>query len=550
MEAATQSWKKTDIKIVQKKLIALLKSWHSRYRYVISLNSADKKVVKFDTMWCRRPTPHQPVPDVRINVEFCFRFSSKDKDLQQPQITYRVEHDSLVLKDLKNIDYHVLRVVKMKTRWLMDNEFPLENAGVLDTRLVYNKTSADDIAGPPPNKLTSGLEDQNRESEALELEKILIEMFTSSDTDKNGQLDPDEFTALLLGSDLGFTEGAVRVILTAYDKNADGNLVYTEFIPVAVDVIQAQRAQKYADEMDEKTTEEAYEHADQRLEGLEDQLPAAMKKWADHDKEDTGFLAEETVRQLILDLPLKLSSGSFEEVEMLMMKMDLDEDTGELAYTDFIENHEKMLLDVMQEYFLENHATEVELYLRHLFYKKDEENTGMLPRAEVVDVLKKSERIHLTTVQVHAIMGIYIDDDEIDYKDFSRRTALLIYRLFNRKNLNAKKSAIRRSSITPVELLAGNTRNRVAAQMRAKFREFDNDDDGYLESAEFHRCIADTSLCFSKTQIDDLYKNAANGGDKISIENFMKFAYDSLLHLARNAALKHHFQPNMDAPTV
>jgi len=540
--ADSETWKKTDIKIVEKKLIALLKSWHSRYRYVISLKSTERKKVKFDTMWCRRPTPHQPVPDVRINVEFCFRFSSKDKGLQQPQITYRIEHESLVLKDLKNIDYHVLRVIKMKTRWLKDNEFPLENAGVLDTRLVYNETSADDLIGPPPNTLTSGLEDQQREEEALQLEEVLIKMFTSSDDDKNGHLDSDEFSRLLLASDLGFTEGAVKVILSAYDKNSDGMLVYTEFIPVAVDVIQAQRAQKYADEMDEKTTEEAYENAEKRIDGFEEQLLEAVSNWSDYDKDETGFLAEESVRQLILDLPIKLSTGSFEEVEMLMMKMDLDEDTGELSYTEFVDNHEKMLLEVMQDYHLEEHATEVELYLRHLFYQKDEENTGLLPRAELVDVLKNSKRIYLTTVQVHAIMGIYIDDDEIDYKDFSRRTALLIYRLFNRQNLNAKKSAIQRSSITPVELLAGNTRNRVAAQMRAKFREFDNDDDGYLELAEFHRCIADTSLCFSKKQIDDLYKKAASGDDKISIENFMKFAYGTLLHLARNAALKHHFQ--------
>jgi len=535
-------WSKTDIKIVEKRLINLFKSWHSRYRYVISLQSAEKKVVKFDTMWCRRPVPHQPVPDVRINVEFSFRFSSKDKQLLHPQITYRLEYDSLVLKDLKNIDYHVLRVLKMKTMWLKGNELPLENAGVLDTRLMYNKTSADDLIGPPPNDLTSGLEDQKREEEALKLESTLIEMFTSSDDDKNGSLDPDEFSRLLLDSDLGFTEGAVKVILNAYDANADGQLVYTEFIPVAVDVIQAQRAQTYAEEMDEKTTEEAFEHAERRIDGFEDQILEAISKWPESDPDDSGFLPEETVRQLILGLPIKLSTGAFEEVEMLMMKMDLDNETGELSYTEFMDSYEKMILDVMQDYYLENNATEVELYLRHLFYKKDEANTGMLPRMEVVDVLKKSDRIHLTTVQVHAIMGVYVDDDEIDYKEFSRRTALLIYKLFHRKNLKAKKLAIQRSSITPVELLAGNTRDRVAAQMRAKFREFDNDDDGYLESAEFHRCIADTSLCFSKTQIDDLYDLARQGQDCVSIEHFMKFAYDTLLHLARDAALKHQFQ--------
>ena len=32
----------------------------------------------------------------------------------------------------------------------------------------------------------------------------------------------------------------------------------------------------------------------------------------------------------------------------MMMKMDLDNETGELSYTEFMDSYEKMILDVMQ----------------------------------------------------------------------------------------------------------------------------------------------------------------------------------------------------------
>jgi hypothetical protein len=215
-----------------------------------------------------------------------------------------------------------------------------------------------------------------------------------------------------------------------------------------------------------------------------------------------------------------------------------------LAYEDFINSYEKQIIEVIQELHLENTASLVEVYLRHLFWEEDQKSqdtAGTLPPDVIADVMSKSERINLSSVQVHAIMSQYQNEDFIDYREFSRRTAIVIYSLFTNTNVSAKKIAIQRSTITPIQLLASNTKKRVEAQMRAKFREFDNDDDGYLQPDEFHRCIADTSLCLSEIEIQRLFDSASQGTGQISIANFMQFAYNTLLNLARDAALKHQF---------
>lgn len=538
---AEGEWNKGKRKIVEKRLGELLKAWRPRYRYVITYKDSGKKVIRFDTMWCRRPTPHRPTPDVRVNIEFAFRFSSKDTELTSPKITYRIEHETLVHKELKNVDFHIQRLLKQKLLWFGDNLLPLENAGVLNSRLEYDSTTADKIIGPAPNELTSGVEELGKEDTAVKLELALIDMFNGADADESGALDPEEFQELLLKSDLGFSEGDVKMIMDSYDANDDGLLVYREFIPVAVDVIQAQRAIKHAEELEDKTTDQALEAAEKRLEGFGVALKVAVNGWKEKDPEGTGMLKEEVIRRLLSELPITLNG---EEIEMLMLNMDYDSVNEMLAYEDFTNSFEKQIIEVIQELYLENTASLVEVYLRHLFWEEDQKSqdtAGTLPPDVIADVMSKSERINLSSVQVHAIMSQYQSEDFVDYREFSRRTAIIIYSLFTNTNLSAKRLAIQRSTITPIQLLASNTKKRVEAQMRAKFREFDNDDDGYLQPDEFHRCIADTSLCLSEIEIQRLFDSASQGQGQISIAGFMQFAYSTLLTLARDAALKHQF---------
>lgn len=66
-----------------------------------------------------------------------------------------------------------------------------------------------------------------------------MRMFTEADGDGNGYLDPEEFEQLCTSA-MELNKEDVAHIISSHDVNADGRIEYQEFIPVAVDMIQAQ----------------------------------------------------------------------------------------------------------------------------------------------------------------------------------------------------------------------------------------------------------------------------------------------------------------------
>lgn len=174
----------------------LLKSWRSRYRWIILLKSQTRRVIQFNTEWARRPTPHEPLPEIRVNVEFSFLFDTKynddgEKVTLPPSITYRIEHEQLVHRDLKtNIDHHILRHLKFKTEFYKTHPLPLtvDQAEFFASRFQYEPLDviADTHLGSFVDFADQATVDRN-------VEKNLIEMFQRADYDKNGSLDPEEF---------------------------------------------------------------------------------------------------------------------------------------------------------------------------------------------------------------------------------------------------------------------------------------------------------------------------------------------------------------------
>lgn len=122
----------------------LLKSWRSRYMYTLTFNSAGLYTIYFDTEWSRAPTPHCPVPDVRVSVQFALHYgggggaNAKNRDSTfstQPSITYRIDYEDFVHQDLNNIDHHILRVIKFKSMFFKSHPLDFEHADFFDSRL-------------------------------------------------------------------------------------------------------------------------------------------------------------------------------------------------------------------------------------------------------------------------------------------------------------------------------------------------------------------------------------------------------------------------------
>ena len=113
----------------------------------------------------------------------------------------------------------------------------------------------------------------------------------------------------------------------------------------------------------------------------------------------------------------------------------------------------------------------------------------------------------------------------------------MIYKLFDVTSASERHHLIHRSAIVPIPLMGGKIRSMIERQMRAKFIEFDVDQDNLLNPIEFAKCISDTNLCLSAAEIEILrIKADLNKDGYIDIQEFIQFAYDSLLQLARDVS--------------
>lgn len=523
-------------------LRSLLEECNSQYRYTLAFLFQSKRVVKFKTEWSRRPTPHEPLPDIRVEIVFALRYDGKDHQKKNPELTYRIGHENFVHTTLENIDHHILRNIKFKTCTFAANPLKLEQSATYKSRTAYKPLEIDSssIANFP------GIEEVSKEEGQQSVEAKLIEVFQKTDIDNNGVLDPREFENLLLDADLGFTKTDIKAIMKAHDLNQDGLLVYGEFIPVAIDLYQTQLARVHSEDVVLKRAEEAYTEALNRIQSSKGLHRAMDLQLSSLDREQEGTIALANIKQFLQTLDLELTANEIEYVLRILRRTSVDHDTDDdggdgeirIIYKEFQSVYENLFLEALQQCTLDSQSTKVELYLLSLLQKKDLENTGLLHPSIIAAVLAHSEQIELSDIQVYAIIGAN-SDEVINYRAFVRKAAVMVYKLFDVASLEEKKALVSRAKITPISLLGPRSNKRVKQQLVAKFDDFDADSDGFLNETEFHQCIADTGLCLSHAKVEKLRKDSdLNGDDLIDLAEFLEFGNKHLLTLARNAALK------------
>ena len=108
---------------------------------------------------------------------------------------------------------------------------------------------------------------------AAALEGRLVDLFRRADSDGSGRLSVGEVTALLSEGELGLSlsssslHAAVVGVMSSYDTNDDGQLVWAEFLPVAVDLLQTASAAKLAKAEMQRQREEGAASLERRLGG-------------------------------------------------------------------------------------------------------------------------------------------------------------------------------------------------------------------------------------------------------------------------------------------
>ena len=172
----------------EEQLLGVFESYRSRYNHTYAFYVQQERVVKFNTTWCRQPTPHEPLPDVRVNIEFTLRYHRKDTGFNEPEITFRIEHEQFVhrVQSYHNIDHHILRMIKFKTQFFKRVALPLSQPHFFESRLKYDELDfSKDVAEPG---LEANLANPNdlEHIKAEEIEKYIIRLFRKADIDNSG----------------------------------------------------------------------------------------------------------------------------------------------------------------------------------------------------------------------------------------------------------------------------------------------------------------------------------------------------------------------------
>jgi Ca2+-binding EF-hand superfamily protein len=179
-----------------------------------------------------------------------------------------------------------------------------------------------------------------------ELEAALHEVFAEQDTDGNGYLTIDEFKACLSHGRLGFTDDQVQGVLANVDADNDGRVTYTEFIPIAFDmllktVVAAMRA-------DAEASADARAKAEEILvKGLtQEELQAQLNEiFQAADTDGSGRLDAAEFKTALEDAELGFTE---KEIEYMMNSVDGSHD-GYITFAEFA----PLAFDLMVEHLSE-----------------------------------------------------------------------------------------------------------------------------------------------------------------------------------------------------
>lgn len=236
-----------------------------------------------------------------------------------------------------------------------------------------------------------------------EVELIIQDVFRKYDQDGNMYLDPMEFKNLLedLQQRLDFPKDDIFRFLAEADMNDDGVIQYQEFIPIAVQIIEAMYSKdRLAEEKAQRShkAEELLVHGMTREE-LTDVITFLFQRM---DQDQSGFLSKEEFIGAMTSIELGLTR---KEINTIMFQIDQDKD-GKVSYREFAPFAFDLLQKLTELRLLESELEndELALYLSDLFKAKDTEMTGKLAMEDIRDLLHEA-KLGLTKMQIYTALS-------------------------------------------------------------------------------------------------------------------------------------------------
>jgi Ca2+-binding EF-hand superfamily protein len=236
-----------------------------------------------------------------------------------------------------------------------------------------------------------------------EVESIVKDLFKKYDADDSGFLDPSEFKALMvdLQQRLEFPADEIYRFFAEADMNADGEIEYEEFIPLALQIIQSMYAKKNLEH-----------HMAEVRENVEDLLVHGMSKYEltelvetifeRVDTDGSGTLSKEDFVSALTSMELGLTRR---EINTIRLQIDVNQN-GRISYREFVPFAYDLLQKLTSMRLLETELENDELgqYLTDLFKAKDTELSGMLHADDIRDLLHEA-MLGLSRMQIYTVIS-------------------------------------------------------------------------------------------------------------------------------------------------
>ena len=375
-----------------------------------------------------------------------------------------------------------------------------------------------------------------------QMEAKLIALFHEADTDGSGALSLQEFKVLLKRADLGLDTTEVMRLMAEADVNSDGQIDYSEFVPLAVELVQGITAKKEAQEVAKQQEARAREAANEYMlhgmskDALSQVILDVFKK---ADKDSSGELTIKEFHDCMKEADLGLTR---KEINVLMHSVDVDL-SGTISYEEFAPLCFDILVEILKDELLQAQRTpdELEQYLLGQFSGADTEGLGKLKVPALRDALRIAD-LGLTRLQILTVVSEAPQDEagNVDYQAFTPKAAKMCYALLDWEVQRERQVAIQQlTEGGGGDLVHGRTEDEVFEILAAACQAADPGGSGLLDPPALFEAIAGCELQLSQKECYMLMSDAFPSEDgRIPYDNVVRAAFETLLFFAYDEAYR------------
>lgn len=394
------------------------------------------------------------------------------------------------------------------------------------------------------------------------LRSMLVTMFQEVDTENNGYLTYDEFQLLMERIEVGITAQELRFVIAEADENENGFIDYHEFVPLAVDMIQAFRARSRAKSSQELLESAIEDDILQKVNREEVQRIANIfiERVKAFDSRNAYALRPSELRKCLKSIA---TTTGLSNSEINMIAQSLPKDAfGRLIYKDFRNTLYKVKIAAMRNMVIESQGNDIHRYLMQLcreeeaallkresefgnssLYDRDDVDsalTGWLPLRSLINIMISSPRLSLTRLQVMVIASeAEVTEGRVNYLQFTPIAAKTIELMFEPKTLRQRAELIETSDLSPEVLLNGENPQVFINRLKSLFKSYDLERKGELNAKQFRAMLESMDLQLTPSEILSLMAIADyNNNGFISFDEFCEFCMNNLLHLEREKHIR------------